>query len=107
MSEEKRRKTSLLLLRLSAVVFGLVTLAEAGAAVYFIVQTHLLQFLARGNAAAVGVIGRADVPTEIYVTVKSPLGILAPVLLVLPPVLTAATLFLLHRRKRQDGGKEE
>ena len=99
MNSEKRKKTSLLFLWLSAVAFGLVTLAEIGAAVYFIVQTHLLyvlkiaiQGMAQGsNAVAFGAVGKPDA-----------LEILRLVLFVLPPILTVVTLILLYKRKKRE-----
>jgi hypothetical protein len=74
-------------------IFGFVTLAEIGAAVYFIVQTHLLQSLARGDGIGFCVIGKPEA-----------LDLLLLILLVLSPVLTVVTLALLHRRKKRDNG---
>ncbi|WP_411676069.1 hypothetical protein [Caproicibacter sp.] len=95
MNQANRRKISMRLLQLAAAVFGFVTLAELAAA--GILAVRQMNFL-RGSAA---VIGGADVPTAIYVTSKSPLTILVPLVFALPPVFTAVTLFLLHRRKKR------
>lgn len=94
---EKRREISLLLLRLSAAVFGLVTLLESGAAFYLSEAQHRLE----EGAGAAGVIGGADGPTAISVTIAGNPPFLVPVLFALAPVCTAVTLFLLHRRKKQ------
>ncbi|QNK40344.1 hypothetical protein [Caproicibacter fermentans] len=94
MNQAKRKKISMRLLQLAASVFGFATLAELGAA--GIPAVRQMNFL-RGPAA---MIGGADVPTAIYVTSQSPLAMLAPLAFALPPVFTAATLFLLHLRKK-------
>lgn len=85
MDGRERKKTSLLLLRLAAIVFGLVTLAEAGVAAYLAVQ-----FLS-GVGVGFGISAKPDA-----------LRILLPLLPVLPPILTAVTLILLHRRKKRE-----
>lgn len=91
MNGKKRQKISLLLLRLAAMIFGLVTLAEIGAAVYFIVQTHLVESLIHGGGVGFCVLGRPNA---------------LDILLVLSPVLTVVTLVLLHRRKKKNAGKD-
>ncbi|OCN01861.1 hypothetical protein A7X67_13940 [Clostridium sp. W14A] len=83
------------LLQLAAAVFGFATLAELCAA--GILAVRQMNFL-RGPVA---MIGGADVPTAICVTSKSPFTILVPLVFALPPVFTATTLFLLHRRKKR------
>ncbi|MFU0832680.1 MAG: hypothetical protein ACFWUC_07035 [Oscillospiraceae bacterium] len=99
MNSVKRKRTSLLL-RLSAVIFGVVTLLECAAAV--IQWMNLFSPVASNS---VSVIGGADGPTTIYISSGMfPAGFIL-VLLVLPPILLVGTLFLIHRRKKQDGGK--
>lgn len=103
---EKRQKISLLLLRLAAIVFGLVTLLECGVLACEALGPELFQAKAMLAGSSVAVIGGADGPTAIYMTVKTPLAFLLPLLYLLPPVLTAVTLVLLHRRKKQNTGKD-
>lgn len=88
---KNRKDVSLTLLRLSAVIYGLITLAEAGAAVSFAVRLNLFQEWGSGAGVGFTIIGKPDA-----------LDILVPVLLVLPPVLTAVALILLHRRKKRN-----
>jgi len=95
MNSDQRKERSLLLLRIAAIIFGFVTLAEVGVAAYLMAQTHLLQFLAGGDSIAFGAVGKPEA-----------LDLLLPVLLFLPPVLTAVTMVLLHRRKKKNTGKD-
>lgn len=90
-----QRKGRSLLLRLAAMIFGFVTLAEVGAAVHFIAQTHVLQFLAQEAGIGFGVVEKPET-----------LDFLLLVLLVLSSVLTVVTLVLLNRRKKKNAKKD-
>lgn len=97
MDSVKRQKISLLLLRLSAIVFGVVTLLECAMAVALGMN---LFTPAVSNSASV--IGGADGPTEIFIA-SSPFSAgFILFLLVIPPILLVGTLILMHRRKKQD-----
>ena len=101
MDGKKRRKISLLLLRLSTAVFGFVTLAECGVLAYKAFRPVLFQIKAVfSGAERLSVIGGADSNTVIYVTSDSFWSMLLPFLAVLPPLLTAVSLFLMRRYKR-------
>ena len=97
MESEKRQRRSLLLLRLAAWIFGLLTAAELAAAAYLTLGLHAWRGMAPGGAGSVAVIGGADGPTAIYMT-PSPLMGLAPFLFALAPVFLAISLVLLNRR---------
>ena len=100
MNSVKKQKISLLLLRLSAVVFGVVTLLECSAAVVLWMN---LFTPAASNAASV--IGGADGPAKVYVASGTVSAGFMIFLFVLPPILLVGTLVLIHRRKKQDRGK--
>lgn len=99
MESEKKRKLSLLLLRLAAGIFGLVTVVEFVSAVSLMPQLHPLRSLLRGSGS-IAVIGGADGPTAIYMTSKTPLAVLAPLLFALPPVFLVLSLVFLYRRRK-------
>jgi Na+-transporting methylmalonyl-CoA/oxaloacetate decarboxylase beta subunit len=100
MNSTKKQKISLLLLRLSAVVFGVVTLLECSAAV--ILWMNLFTPAVSNSTA---VIGGADGPTEIYISSGTlPMGFVL-FLFALPPILLAGTLILIRRCKKQDNAK--
>ena len=92
MDGRERKGMPLFWLRLAAIVFGLVTLAEAGTAAYLAVRLH--QELGPYGAVGFTIIAKPDA-----------LRILLPVLPALPPILTAAALVSLHRRERGNDGR--
>jgi hypothetical protein len=101
MAEEKRKRIFLLPLRLSAAIFGLLTLLECCVLGSNLLFPALFRIKAAfSGAEPLTIIGGTDVNTVIYVTSDSFWSILLPFLAVLPPLLTVASLFLLRRHKR-------
>ncbi|QAT50610.1 hypothetical protein EQM14_13050 [Caproiciproducens sp. NJN-50] len=104
---EKRQKISLSLLRLAAMIFGLITLLECGVLACAVFRPVLFRIKAAfSGAEPLSVIGGANGSTAVYLTAKTPLAFLLPLLYLLAPILTAVTLLLLHRRKKQNTGKD-
>lgn len=98
MNRDSEHKISVLL-RITAAVFGAVTLLEAAFAVWLRFSPGwLLGKISGGDAVSVGVIGGADGPTSILVSsdVKWKMALL----MFVPPVLAAVSLLLLRRSKK-------
>jgi len=101
MDREKMQKISRTLLRFSAAVFGLVTILECGVLAWEAFRPALFRAKAMlEGAKPLTAIGGSNGSTVIYMTAKTPLAILLPLLYLLPPILTAVFLVILHRHKR-------
>lgn len=96
MDSRKRQKLSLLPLKLSAVVFGTVTLLECAAAVYTAIQRMRHESYASSSFSMMGKIGGVSFHLPGFAV-----SVIFGVICALPPLFTAAALISLHRRKNR------